>query len=180
MCIRYIDFYCCRSLQLDVVEGFIKQKVIILTHVAINNRPMDCVQMGEPCSVNPNSYDRVRQVLAHIQGQGSRAWSAIGSDGVPYVLAHRSPELQNILLLPGPGHIEINVLRALFKLMWPLGLEDLAKLLGFRTHKALTYALKVSDFHKSWQVHFLKLCHATLGSDTRGQQSLQRTSPNCT
>ncbi|CAG2233782.1 unnamed protein product [Mytilus edulis] len=43
----------------------------------------------------------------------------------------------NILLLPGQGHYEINMVKALFKLLWDIGLIDLAKMLGFSSIKAL-------------------------------------------
>ncbi len=104
------------------------------------------VSMGEPCLVNPNSYATINQVLRHIQNQTSmdRAWSVAGADGVPYVLGHRlhdkNDSLKNMLLLPGPGHVEINVIRVLCQLLWPLGMEDLAKIIGFKTLKALSFA----------------------------------------
>ncbi len=151
---------------MEVVQHFMRHGEIKLPTVVEDRRPMDQVVMGEPCLVNPNSYGRVHEVLQHIQAHGPRAWYAVGSDGVPYVLAHRlrdsTPQLHNILLLPGPGHIEMNVLRALFKLLWPLGLEQLAQLLGFKTPKALAYALKASDYHKSWQM-LLIFIHTSMG-----------------
>ncbi|XP_071138418.1 uncharacterized protein [Mytilus edulis] len=55
----------------------------------------------------------------------------------------------NILLLPGPGHYEINMVKALFKLLWDVGLLDLAKMLGFVSIKALQAC---QDHHKSWQI----------------------------
>lgn len=58
----------------------------------------------------------------------------------------------NILLLPGLGHYEINITKALFKLLWPVIFIDLAKMLGFRTIKALTCCEAATNHHKSWQI----------------------------
>nr|XP_022289927.1 uncharacterized protein LOC111101643 isoform X2 [Crassostrea virginica] len=44
---------------------------------------------------------------------------------------------RNILMLTGHGHFEINMTKALFKLLWELCLVDLAKMLGFKSPKAL-------------------------------------------
>ncbi len=53
-------------------------------------------------------------------------------------------------LLPGPRHFEINFVQAFFKLLWPVGLQTLAKLAGYRTDKALQVCLKASDHHKAF------------------------------
>ncbi len=93
--------------------------------------------------VNPNSYTWVYEVLLHILENTvspQRVWTIVGSDGVLYVLGHRlrddRPELNCLLLVPGPGHYEMNDVKALFKLLWPIGLENLAKLVGFKSEKA--------------------------------------------
>lgn len=58
----------------------------------------------------------------------------------------------NILLLPGLGHMEINLTKALFKLLWKVLLKDLALMLGWKSIKALTSCEKCSDHHKAWQM----------------------------
>ena len=77
-------------------------------------------------------------------------------DGLPYVLGSRIIEkeknLQNLLLVPGLGHYEINLVKCAFKLMWDPVLEDLAKMLGFKSLKALTCCQKCTDHHKAWQI----------------------------
>ena len=116
------------------------------------------VMMGEPDFVNPCSYQAVEQVLHHIQSNtcGRREWTIVGCDGLPFVLGSRiiskTNHLQNILLLPGLGHYEINMVKCIFKLMWDPVIEDLAKLLGFKSVKALTSCQKCSDHHKAWQI----------------------------
>ncbi len=115
--------------------------------------------MGEPAMLNPNSYANVLTVLKHIQEQtisGTRNWTIIGADGVLYLLGQSlrdgQPELKNLLLLPGFGHFELNFVKALFRLLWPVGLKTLAKLVGFRTERALQYCPKATDHHKAWDM----------------------------
>ena len=59
---------------------------------------------GGPFLVNPNSYDNVYEVLKHLQTHNPRAWYDVGSNDVPYALAHllrhSTPDQQDILLLP--------------------------------------------------------------------------------
>lgn len=43
----------------------------------------------------------------------------------------------NFYSIAGHGHFEINMTKALFKLLWELCLVDLAKMLGFKSPKAL-------------------------------------------
>ena len=80
----------------------------------------------------------------------------MGSDGVQYILGQKlredHPPLQDLLLVPGPGHFELNTVRAIFKLIWPVGLRNRAVLLGFTDEKALLYCQKAADHHKSWQM----------------------------
>ncbi len=38
------------------------------------------------------------------------------------------------------------------RLLWTFGMFELAKLLGFKTPKALAYAQKAADFHKAWEM----------------------------
>ena len=57
-----------------------------------------------------------------------------------------------VLLLPGLGHMEINLTKAMFKLLWKVVLKDLALMLGWRSIKALTSCEKCTDHHKAWQM----------------------------
>ncbi|VDH89381.1 Hypothetical predicted protein, partial [Mytilus galloprovincialis] len=61
----------------------------------------------------------------------------------------------NILLLPGQGHYEINMVKALFKLLWDIGLIDLAKMLGFssRPVKVLPITTKVGRYYSFYVCH---------------------------
>ena len=84
-----------------------------------------------------------------------------GSDGMPYVLGQKirenDPAYQNLLLLPGPGHFEMNMTKCLFKLLWPVGLSETAKHMGFTSLKAQEYMHKGGDHHKAWAL--LKIFH---------------------
>ena len=93
---------------------------------------------------------------------GNRKWTIVGCDGLPYVLAQRlrdkNDELKSILMLPGPGHFEINMLRMLFKLLWHIGLKEVAQACGMVTPRALEYVKKASDHHRGWGM--LKILHS--------------------
>ncbi len=114
--------------------------------------------MGEPLMVNPNSYERVHHVLNSIMTarHPQQQWSMVGCDGVPYMLAHKlrdqNPELHDILMWPGQGNFEINFVKLLFKLLWPVGLESLATMVGYNSPKALQYAFQAANHHKSWEL----------------------------
>ena len=42
----------------------------------------------------------------------------------------------NVVLVPGPGHIVINMTRLLLSLLWEPFIKEFAKMLGFHTQKA--------------------------------------------
>ncbi len=142
-----------------------------------NNAKRNVVTMAEPLVINPNPYANVAEVLKTIKSNAptNKCWSAVGSDGVPYVLGQKlrddpKNELTNLLLLPGPGHFEINTVKVLFRLLWPVAIEKVASLTGFRTTKALQYALKASDDHKAWPVCMEKLASLTGFRTTKALQ----------
>lgn len=55
----------------------------------------------------------------------------------------------------------MNVTKACFKLLWDVGLEDLAKLLGYRTARALLCSQMCTDHHKAWMTLTIFL-HGTM------------------
>ena len=55
----------------------------------------------------------------------------------------------NLILTPGPGHIEMNMARLLLKLLWEPFLCEFSKLLGFRTPKAQEVVKNGTDHHRS-------------------------------
>ena len=117
------------------------------------------ISMAEPVMVNPCSYAAVREVMTDISttsNQDGRKWNVIGCDGLPYVLASRlidnDRNLQNIVMSPGQGHFEINMTRAMFKLLWDPILKDVADLLNFKSPKAKEACRKAYDHHKAWQM----------------------------
>ena len=118
----------------------------------------DTITMGEPVMTNPNSYRRVQEVLESISSNRcpNHTWSMVGCDGVPYVMAQKlrdeHPLFQDILLCPGQGHFEINLVKLLFRYLWPVGLETLASMLGFNSPKALSFAYQATNHHKSWEI----------------------------
>ena len=87
---------------------------------------MPDIFVPDPISVNPNSIDNVRKVLDHIQeisgiNRQERKWIAVTCDGVPYHHARKfKKEYPGIILLPGPLHEEMNMLKAFVELNWYL------------------------------------------------------------
>ena len=88
-------------------------------------------------------------------GEG-REWGVCGCDGAPFLLAARLHEkfdkFKNILLLPGLGHFEINVQKALVKVLWRLAYKDVAKEMGFKSKYAQDFCQNASNTHKTWEL----------------------------
>ena len=109
----------------------------------------------------------------------SRNWTVIVCDGVPYVYLSNvqdhtvkcetcgaifsdstehsdcnglsKPYYGDFILLPGPGHIEINMGRAALKLMWEPVLNHISSLLGFRSANAKRVFKAGIDHHRTRQ-----------------------------
>lgn len=64
----------------------------------------------------------------------------------------RSRTFKNMLLQPGLGHIEINMAKGCFKLLWDICLKDLDQMLGYRSPKALAACQAAHDHHKAMQI----------------------------
>jgi hypothetical protein len=126
-----------------------------------HNHPMISpnLLLGEPSMNNPCSYASVSTILKDIKDRCSvgkdRGWTVVGSDSLLYVLGSRAVEkdraLQDLLIVPGLGHYEINMGRGLFKLLFDVILIDLAKMLNFKSAKALSSFKNAFDHHKLWQ-----------------------------
>lgn len=77
--------------------------------------------MGNPISVNPCSFKSVKVVLENLKCTAGipvhRQWSIVGYDGLPFLISHRiiqdNPDLQDLLLQPGLGQIEINMCKGI-------------------------------------------------------------------
>ena len=65
---------------------------------------------------------------------------------------HYSPLIDFLILRPGPGHIELNMAKALLAVLWIPFLSDFAKELGFRSPKAQDIVRKGIDHHRSRQI----------------------------
>ena len=82
-----------------------------------------------------------------------------GADDVTRHLAHQhdgdetivfEKEFAWVLLQPGPGHIEMNMLKGFVKLMWSVYWEDMVEVFNFRSENAKKSAFSVSDHHKGF------------------------------
>ena len=60
--------------------------------------------------------------------------------------------LENVLLVTAAGHMEKNILQALFKFCSNIFLEELTGKLHFKSKKAKEYIINCGDHHLSWQI----------------------------
>lgn len=78
----------------------------------------------DPLPMNPNSIANVHKVLEHIQEisgitKGERKWIVVTCDGIPYHYAQKiKKDFPGILLIPGPLHEEMNMLKSFVELNW--------------------------------------------------------------
>ena len=61
----------------------------------------------------------------------------------------------DVLLVPGTGHMEINLLRAVFALCKDICVDHIADLLGFRSKRAKEFITRGSNHHVTWQVFLI-------------------------
>ena len=59
---------------------------------------------------------------------------------------------RDIFLVPGAGHIEINLLRAIFGICKHICLDHISDRLGFRSTRAKAFISRGSNHHVTWQV----------------------------
>ena len=61
-----------------------------------------------------------------------------------------SLEFDWVFLHPGPGHVEMNMLKGITELCWDVFWKNLAQLMNFTSEKALLCCKRVSDHRKGW------------------------------
>ncbi|RIB19073.1 hypothetical protein C2G38_2182812 [Gigaspora rosea] len=142
-----------------------------------NNVNLPDILVPDPLPINPNSIANVQKVLDHIKkisriNEGERKWIAIVCDGIPYRYAQKfKTNYPEILLMPGPLHEEINMLKTFVELNWyniislklvkiniiyniiksrAIDLRYFAQCQGYRTENQLSYFKKCIDHHKAW------------------------------
>ena len=95
----------------------ITQKLITEENVKVPD-----IFVPDPLPLNPNSIENVHKVLEHIKeisgiNKKERKQIAVICDGVPYNYAQKiKKDFPEILLISGPLHEEINMLKAFVKL----------------------------------------------------------------
>ena len=55
-----------------------------------------------------------------------------------------------VLLQPGPGHVEMNMVKSFVELTWDVYWKSMVKIFNFKSEAALKSANKVTDHHKGW------------------------------
>ena len=74
-----------------------------------------------------------------------------------------SLEFDWVLIQPGGGHIEMNMLKGITDVCWDIFWKDLAILMNFRSEKALQCCRRVTDHHKGWQM--LRIARESLAKE---------------
>ncbi|MES9884493.1 MAG: hypothetical protein ABW185_26915, partial [Sedimenticola sp.] len=70
------------------------------------------------------------------------------------ILYDVTPQHEFGWLVPMPGllHIEMNACKSFFELNWDIFMEDICKTLSFKSPRALEFAKKCSDHHKTFKI----------------------------
>ena len=63
-----------------------------------------------------------------------------------------SLEFDWVLLIPGPGHVEMNLLKSIVEFTWDIFWRQMVITLNFRSENAQKAAKRVSDHHKGWSL----------------------------
>ena len=102
---------------------------------------LQLVERFVQCSVCKDHFDGLNDADKH---------AADAHPEIPDVTFEK--EFQWVLLQPGPGHIEINMLKGFVKLMKDIYREDMVELFNFKSDNAKKPARNVSDHHKGWML----------------------------
>ena len=100
-------------------------------------------------------------------------FSIIGLDAIQsHTKIHEEPaeyslEFDSVLLIPGAGHIEMNMVKCMVEFGWHIFWRELAFCMNFRTENALNACERVSDNHKGWELITIarKLCCHLCGTN---------------
>ncbi|CAH1778669.1 unnamed protein product [Owenia fusiformis] len=100
----------------------------------------------------------INMIFDHITCQSCNK-TIIGEDEFKIHLETEHPidepkyyrEFDWVLLIPGDGHYEMNLVKSYVELMWEVCYKELVRMLGWRSDAALVSAKKCRDYHKAWQ-----------------------------
>lgn len=135
------------------------------------NKIQAFLKIGEPILCNPNSYVNIKLVLDTLHKNlnigTDRFWTFLSCDGPPYRMASRiiesNPQYRWALLVPGLGHLHMNQMKTLFKVIDKILLEPLGKeVLNFSSKAAYDYFVSATDTHKTFQSIEILLHSTTL------------------
>ena len=130
------------------------------------------VIMAESFLLNPNSYKNIEAILRDIKDfaivDEDCEWLFLGCDGPPYCLSetiaeNSQDEFDFASFVPGLGHLHINQMKTLFRILDRVTFEPLGKeVLNFQSPKAYDFFINAKDTHKSWQTVKVLLFATTL------------------
>ena len=94
------------------------------------------------CSFCPSIHFGLKDIKKHITNHNIPEKDVLES--------MFSLEFDWVFLHPGPGHVEMNMLKGITELCWDAFWKNLAQLMNFTSEKALLCCKRVSDHHKGW------------------------------
>ncbi|CAC5370814.1 unnamed protein product [Mytilus coruscus] len=95
------------------------------------------------CDRSEDSFHGQDQFLQHHNNCHSE---------IPYTEKCQLKEFQWVILRPGNGHIEMNMMKSFTSLNWDVFMDELAKLMGFCSENAQKAAKNCTDNHKDWTI----------------------------
>ena len=104
----------------------------------------------------------------------------LGCDGPPYCLSERlaesDPDKYDFAhIIPGLGHLHMNMMKTLFRIMDAVILEPLGReVLNFESPKAQKYFIDAKDTHKSVQIRPCKFYYSVQRLSYVGNISTRR------
>ena len=113
-------------------------------------------KIGKSVLLNPNSYKNIVKIISSLKSNleigYSRQWTVVGCDGPSYCLAsHIIIYYDWISLVSGLGHLNMNQLKTLFKIVDKISLEALGKeVLNFEPPKVYEYFINCKNNYKTW------------------------------
>jgi hypothetical protein len=141
------------------IESVKEVLVNIMTQCDIGNSRqwvgVDCD--GVPYAIADKLINQCLVCEIHNEQMGCNAIETHFEEQHPGYAIQYDKLFHSILLVPGTGHTEINLMRALFQICRPVFMELLADKLGFCSKRAVEYIVTCRNHHLSWQIVLIVL-----------------------
>ena len=126
-----------RSGRIKKYEGIREWVTVVCDGIPYNlcNRIIQSMHVCNKCDISLNGMKECQQHQVEVH---------------PDEAVTFQKEFDWVLLQPGMGHIEMNMVKGLVELAWEVFWKNMVMCFNFRSETALKYAKKVNDHHKGW------------------------------